>query len=255
MKNYYSGTSGLILPVPNKSHYPEAYIEKSRLCYYGSLMNSIEINSSFYKIPQASTVKKWAEEVPNDFHFSFKLFKGITHTPRLGFELSDIAKFMCVINQVGEKKGCLLVQFPPSIRDINLLQLSRLMLSLQEHNPDNAWNIALEFRHTSLYTEEVYELLETHKLGLVIHDKGEAASPFQAVHNNFIYLRFHGPGGNYRGSYTDDVLWEYAGYIAQWLLDKKQVFVYFNNTMGEAYGNLKTLKEFVSNLSWDKMMH
>ncbi|MGA9650944.1 DUF72 domain-containing protein [Pedobacter sp.] len=249
VKSYYSGTSGLILPVPNKSHYPEAYINKSRLCYYGSLMNSIEINSSFYKIPLASTVKKWSEEVPNDFRFTFKLFKGITHSPKLGFQVGDIAKFMNVINQVDEKKGCLLVQFPPSIRNTNLGQLSDLMFRLQEHNPDNAWNIALEFRHQSLYTEEVYELLEAHNLGMVIHDKGSVASPFDAVDHNFIYLRFHGPGGNYRGSYTDDVLYEYAGYIAEWLLDRKKVFVYFNNTMGDAYGNLNTLKKFVLELS------
>lgn len=248
VKNYFSGTSGLILPVPNKLHYPEAYREKSRLCYYGSLMNSIEINSSFYKIPLASTVKKWSEDVPKDFRFSFKLFKGITHAPQLGFNVNDVTKFFEVINKVEDKKGCLLVQFPPSIRIANFPQLAKLMISLQEYNFDNEWNIALEFRHPSLYIEEVYELLEENKLGMVIHDKGSVVSPFDAVHNSFTYLRFHGPGGNYRGSYTDDVLSEYASYIAEWLSDDKQVFVYFNNTMGHAYGNLTTLKQFVLNL-------
>ncbi|RZL51357.1 MAG: DUF72 domain-containing protein, partial [Pedobacter sp.] len=218
-KNYLSGTSGLFLPVPNKTYYPEAFKAKSRLCYYSSLMNSIEINSSFYKIPLASTVKKWCEYVPNDFRFSFKLFKGITHAPQLAFNPAYLAKFIDVINQVGEKKACILVQFPPSVRIANLPQLYNLMLSLQEHNHKNDWNIALEFRHPSLYVEEVYELLEEHKLGMVIHDKGSVESPFDVVQNNFIYLRFHGPGGNYRGSYTDDVLSEYASYISEWLLD------------------------------------
>lgn len=249
VKDYYSGTSGLILPVPNKLYYPEAYKDTSRLCYFSSLMNSIEVNSSFYKTPLASTVKKWGDDVPKDFRFSFKLFKGVTHAPHLGFNLSDLARFMDVINQVGEKKGCLLVQFPPSIRIANLLQLSKLMLSLREHNLDNAWNIALEFRHPSLYVEEVYGLLEEHGLGMVIHDKGSVTSPFHIVVNDFIYLRFHGPGGNYRGSYSDDLLSEYASYIVEWLLDSKQVFVYFNNTMGNAYGNVTRLKEFVQNLT------
>jgi len=248
VKGYYSGTSGLLLPVPNKLHYPEAFKDRSRLCYYGSLMNSIEINSSFYKIPLASTVKKWAGEVPADFLFSFKLFKGITHAPQLGFDPADIARFIEVIAHAGDKKGCLLVQFPPSIRIANLPQLSRLMAVLREHDPDQDWKIALEFRHPSLYVDEIMELLEEYGLGMVTHDKGAAASPLDDLDTGFRYLRFHGPNGNYRGSYPDDVLAEFAGYVAEWLLEGKEVFVYFNNTMGEAYANLQTLKCFVGDL-------
>jgi len=248
IKGYHSGTSGLLLPVPNKLHYPEAFRERSRLCYYGSLMNSIEINSSFYKVPLASTVKKWAGEVPTDFRFTFKLFKGITHTPRLGFEPADIARFMEVIAHVGDKKGCILVQFPPSIKLTDLKQLSRLMASLREQDPAKVWKIALEFRHASLYVDEVMELLEEYGLGMVIHDKGAAASPLDAHNAGFRYVRFHGPGGNYRGSYPDDVLAEYASYIGGWLLEDKVVYVYFNNTMGEAFANLQTLKGFVGDI-------
>jgi uncharacterized protein YecE (DUF72 family) len=61
-----------------------------------------------------------------------------------------------------------------------------------------------------------------------------------------MYLRFHGPGGNYRGSYSDDILSEYASYIMEWRAEGKTVFVYFNNTMGDAYNNLVTLNKFVS---------
>lgn len=245
IEGYYSGTSGLILPVPNKLHYPEAFRERSRLCYYGSLMNSIEINSSFYKIPMATTVKKWCGEVPDGFRFTFKLFKGITHAPKLGFNPADIANFMEVIDHAGDKKGCLLVQFPPSIRINDFPQLSRLMVNLREHDPEKKWKIAFEFRHASLYVEEVMELLEENGFGMVIHDKGAAAGPLDDTGNGFRYLRFHGPGGNYRGSYQEDVLAEYAGYIAEWLSEKKEVFVYFNNTMGNAYQNLLTLRGFV----------
>ncbi|ARS40348.1 hypothetical protein CA265_12055 [Sphingobacteriaceae bacterium GW460-11-11-14-LB5] len=247
-EGYYSGTSGLLLPVPNKSHYPEEFRERSRLCYYGSLMNSIEINSSFYKIPMASTVKKWSEEVPGDFRFTFKLFKGITHSPKLAFDPLDIVRFMQVIANTQDKKGCVLVQFPPSIRIADFAQLSRLMFSLRECDPENQWKIAFEFRHASLYVEEVMELLAENGLGIVTHDKRSAASPLDDSDCSFRYLRFHGPGGNYRGSYTEDVLAEYASYIVEWLLEKKEVFVYFNNTMGDAYGNLKTLRRFVSDL-------
>ena len=248
-KNYYSGTSGLLLPVPNKLHYPEAFQDKSRLCYYASLMNTIEINSSFYKIPLSSTVTKWAADVPDHFRFTFKLFKEITHNKDLAFDEERVARFFEVIGHVKDKKACLLVQFPPSIRIAHFTRLRYLMSVLRENDPDMEWNIALEFRHPSLYVGEIDELLAEYKLGMVIHDKSPANSPLKASAPNFIYLRFHGPGGNYRGSYQDDVLYEYAGYISEWLAEGKKVFTYFNNTMGTAHANLNTLREYVSNMS------
>lgn len=244
-QNYYSGTSGLILPVPNKLHYPEQFQDKSRLCYYASLMDSIEINSSFYKIPLPLTIKKWAEDVPENFLFTFKLFKEITHNKDLAFDPDLVAKFFQVISQVEGKKGCVLVQFPPSVRIAHFAQLRFLMSILRHNDPNMDWKIALEFRHPSLYVEEIFELLEQYQLGMVIQDKGIASSPLKETHPNFIYLRFHGPGGDYRGSYSDDVLSEYAYAINEWLSDGKMVFVYFNNTMGEAYKNLISLREMV----------
>lgn len=248
IKGFYSGTSGLILPVPNKLHYPGEFREKSRLCYYGSLMDSIEINSSFYKIPMAATVKKWAGEVPEGFRFTFKLFRGITHNPQLAFDPDELGRFMEVVSAVGEKRGFILVQFPPGVRIANFVQLSRLMASLREQDAEGKWKIAVEFRHASLYIDEVMELLGEYGLGMVVHDKGMGAGPAEGPDTDFRYLRFHGPGGNYRGSYSKDVLSEYAGYIAEWLSEGKKVYVYFNNTMGDAYGNLRTLRGLVDDM-------
>ncbi len=243
-ENYYSGTSGLLLPVPNKQFYPEEFQAKSRLCYYASLMNSIEVNSSFYKIPLASTMVRWAADVPNNFRFTFKLFKGITHNRGLYFDENMVGNFMQVISYV-DKKACLLVQFPPSVRVEQLTQLQRLMAVLRENDPSMEWKIALEFRHASLYIDEVYELLEHYQMGMVIHDKTPSNSPLIETQPGFMFLRFHGPGGNYRGRYAEEVLQEYATYIADWLLDNKEVFVYFNNTMGDALANLNTLRQMV----------
>lgn len=246
-ENFFSGTSGLILPVPNKLHYPQEFKDKSRLCYYASMMNSIEINSSFYKIPLPSTTKKWADDVPEEFRFTFKLFKEITHNKDLAFDPETVSKFFNVISSVGIKKGCLLVQFPPSVRIGQFSQLNLLMEVLQDNNMNSEWKIALEFRHPSLYIEEVYELLEMYRLGMVIHDKLPANFPVKKNHPDFVYLRFHGPGGNYRGSYDDDVLYEYASYVIEWLREGKEVFVYFNNTMGDALANLNMLRQIVRN--------
>ncbi|RNL55755.1 DUF72 domain-containing protein [Pedobacter jejuensis] len=244
--HYYSGTSGLLLPVPNKTYYPIEFQNRSRLCYYSSLLNSIEINSSFYKIPQPATIKKWFAEVSDDFKFTFKLFKGITHQPGLNFDEAELSKFFDVIANVAHKKGCVLVQFPPSVRIAHFAQLQNLMASLRNYDPSNEWKIALEFRHTSLYTEEITELLTEFNLASVIHDKSNASSPMHLDESPFVYLRFHGPGGDYKGSYSDALLAEYASYITDWIDEGKTVFTYFNNTMGDAHGNLKMLQNMIN---------
>ena len=242
---YYSGTSGLLLPVPNKLFYPEEFKGKSRLCFYGSLMNSIEVNSSFYKVPMASTVAKWATDVPEDFKFTFKLSREITHNKGLAFDPAAVKRFVNVIDMVGGKKGSLLVQFPASVRIAQFRQLELLINVLQDSDPGRGWDIALEFRHTSLYHNEVYRLLNEHGMGMVIQDKPPAITPMLDTALPFVYLRFHGPGGSYRGSYEDDVLSEYSGYIRDWMSEGKTVYTYFNNTMGAAVANLFTLRSLV----------
>jgi uncharacterized protein YecE (DUF72 family) len=243
MANYYAGTSGMVLPVPNKSYYPQEFKERSRFCYYSSLFNSIEVNSSFYKTPQARTVAKWAQEVRDDFKFTFKLWRGITHEKGLAFNNSDVYRFMQAIDNAGTHKGCLLVQFPPSAKANLMPQLQQLIGSIRE--ADQTWPLALEFRHSSWYNEFLLEFVETQKIAVVIQDIPASATPLDFAYNDTIYLRFHGPGGKYRGSYDDPILQEYSTYIREWQEEGKTVFVYFNNTMGDAVQNLATLNTFV----------
>ena len=131
------------------------------------------------------------------------------------------------------------------MRIAQLRQLALLMNTLRESDLEMRWNIALEFRHVSLYHDEVYRLLDEHAMGMVVQDKRPAVTPMKETELPFVYLRFHGPEGNYRGSYEDEVLYEYAGYICDWLSEGKTVYTYFNNTMGNAIGNLFTLKDMV----------
>jgi uncharacterized protein YecE (DUF72 family) len=245
MGNYYAGTSGLVLPVPNKTHYPPAFIEKSRLCYYAFLFKSIEINSSFYKIPQAKTVGKWAEDVPDGFRFTFKLWRGITHEKGLEFNPADIIRLMEAINSAGNRKGCLLVQLPPSAKGNLMPQLQYLIGSVKKADPEETWKIALEFRHASWYTEKILQFAMSSNLSIVLQDIPASATPLHYVAGDTIYLRFHGPGGKYRGSYPDDVLTEYSTYISEWQEEGKTVYAYFNNTMGDAVQNLITLNNLV----------
>ena len=243
--NYFSGTSGIILPYRNKDYYPKEFANQSRLNVYSSICNSIEINSSFYKIPRRQTVEKWAADVPEDFKFAFKLFKGVTHAKGLLFDPADVSKFFDAINGVQYKKGCVLVQFPPSVNMIYFKEVSALINCLRENDIEMEWKIALEFRHKSWYIDEVYELLASQKLGLVLHDKSPSATPMLGSDLDFRYVRFHGPLGNYRDSYSEEFLEEYASYIKDWLADGKKVYVYFNNTMGDALANLQTLSQLI----------
>jgi len=248
MNNYhrlYTGTSGLVLPFPKHSFPPE-FQDKSRLTYYASLFNSIEINSSFYKVPMASTVRKWAEEVPDAFQFTFKLWREITHNKGLLFREEDISRFMQVISNAGDKKGSLLVQFPPSLTIASIQQFEKLLLEIQLSDPMQQWDVAIEFRNRSWYTAEIFDLIDNYKMNIVIQDMPASITPFRDETAEFIYLRFHGPSGNYKGSYPDDFLYEYARYIKDWMSEEKKIYVYFNNTMGEAIKNLETLNKFIA---------
>lgn len=244
-EGYYSGTSGLLLPVPNKQYYPEEFKTKSRLCYYSSLFNSIEINSSFYKVPQKNTVARWVVDTPSDFKFTFKLWRGITHNKGLVFKQKEVFEFMDRISVVEQKKGCLLVQFPGSIKTIHTSELLHLLFSIRSADPDKTWKVAVEFRDMSWYRSETYEILSHFQMGLVLHDKLVSGGQLTETDLDYVYVRFHGPGGDYRGSYDDNFLYEYASYVKEWMLEGKSVYTYFNNTMGAAIANLTTLRSYI----------
>jgi uncharacterized protein YecE (DUF72 family) len=244
---FYSGTSGLVLPVPNKEHYPAEFKDKSRLEYYASLFNSIEINSSFYKVPMAATVRKWADSVPENFRFTFKMWRDITHTKGLSFQEKDVFRFMETINHAGNKKGCLLIQFPPGLKVIMFSRMEQLLKTVAEASAEQPWNIALEFRHPSWYHDEVYALAEQFSAEIVVHDKPLSQTPVIDSPAAFKYLRFHGPNGDYKGQYPDDFLLDNAELLNEWRSEGKDVFCYFNNTVGDAIQNLTDLNTFVAN--------
>ncbi len=238
---YYSGLSGLILPIP-KYLFPPDFKKSSRLTYYASHFNSIEFNSTFYKITQSATVAKWAASVPENFKFTFKLWKGITHVKGFDFNEAAIAKFFVVINHVQHKKGCVLIQLPPSIGKAYMKQLESFLRCIHTHN-SNGCHIAVEFRNTSWHEPSVYDFIHVHKASVVIQYKPKSATPLISYKSDFVYIRFHGPAGNYRESYPEDLLTEYSIYINECLDEGKTVYTYFNNTAGDAYDNLKSLNK------------
>jgi uncharacterized protein YecE (DUF72 family) len=246
LKNYFfAGTSGLVLPAPNKAAFPEAYRSGTRLTYYSSLFNSIEINSSFYKIPLQKTLERWTTETPDEFRFTLKLWRNITHEKGLSFHQKDLSAFMHAASGIGRKKGCLLVQLPPSAKLDNALQLQTLLTRLRVGDPDRTWPIAVEFRHPSWYIEKTRELLRQHGAGVVLQDMPASSSWTEPGEGNFVYLRYHGPMGDYKSGYDAARLILDAANIRRWLSVKKTVYVYFNNTIGDALIDLQRLRDRV----------
>jgi uncharacterized protein YecE (DUF72 family) len=243
LENLNIGLSGIQLPVP-KYQFPKEFENSSRLSYYSTFFNSIEINSSFYKIPLKRTLEKWCEMVPQNFTFTFKLFKEITHCKHLRFDPSLVEKFIETINHVDEKKGCLLVQFPPGLKINDARQLEELLSSIQQVNSAE-WKIAVEFRDKSWYEDEIFDLLNEFSTALVLQDIPKSATPFRPQELDFVYVRFHGPTGDYRGSYSEAHLAEYASYVTEWLDDNKKVFVYFNNTAGDAFSDARAFQKLI----------
>ena len=241
----YIGTSGLVLPVPNKQAFPPQYRAGSRLTYYASLFDSLEVNSSFYKVPKPATFAKWSTEVPADFRFTIKVWRGITHEPALQFAPQDVHHFMQAADEIGSKKGCLLIQLPPSARADRKEQLTSLLEEIIRSDPGRSWKIGVEFRNKTWYTPEINELLERAGVMTVLHDMPVAKITKTSGQLPFCYLRFHGPAGDYRGEYGRERLAPYAKRVEEWLAAGKEVYIYFNNTIGNAIDDAQTFRTLI----------
>lgn len=240
---FYSGTSNIVVPI-KQSEYPPEFKGASRLTYYASLHSSVEINSSFYKTPKPATVAKWQESAPPHFKFTFKLPRTVSHAKGLQFSAQDLQTFTEAISQAGDKKGCLLVQLPPSVKSDRQEELEGILETLR--SDAKGWHVAVEFRDASWYSSAVYRMLRHFNAGMVEQDMPRSATPRVMVAEDFNYLRFHGPEGTYRGSYADEYLAGQAKRIVDWLREGREVYVYFNNTLSNALENLRTLDQLVA---------
>ncbi|MCG2614313.1 DUF72 domain-containing protein [Terrimonas sp. NA20] len=239
------GTSNVVVP-GNKTTFPPVFQQSSRLHYYASIFNSVEINSSFYKIPQEKTYEKWATEVPPSFRFSIKLTKEASHAKNLEWNEEAVEKFMQTAKGLGNKKGSLLIQFPGKITLDHFNEVQRILEKISTLDYDHSWHKAVEFRNNSWYISETRELLNEFSAGMVLHDHPKAKMNEVKDKADFVYLRYHGPKGDYRDSYSDVFLEQQASQIKDWLKDGRTVYAYFNNTIGNAFENAKHLQHLLT---------
>ena len=216
------GTSGWHYPHWRGTFYPEDLPEQGRLAYYAGIFDTVEINNSFYRLPSEETLRDWAERTPPGFVFACKASRYITHVKKLKDPDQSLASFLDRIAVLGDKLGPVLFQLPPRWRP----NAARLEAFLEALPGDRRFTF--EFRDPRWNEPEVLRLLERHGAAFCCFDLGGTRSPIQ-VTADFAYIRLHGPGAPYRGSYDDACLADWAERIATWQADGLDVYCYFDN--------------------------
>jgi uncharacterized protein YecE (DUF72 family) len=220
--------------------YPSDLPQKQWLAYYADHFNTVEVNNTFYQLPQLSTFTTWRQTVPPKFTFAVKASRFITHMKKLTAPKTSTEKFFNRTVKLEDKLGPILFQLPPGWQ----LNRDRLAEFLDAVPPDGRY--VFEFRNESWLQSEVYDLLRKHNIAFCINDFRGKASP-REITADFAYVRMHGPGEvAYAGSYPLAALKKWAKQINDWRENLKAVYVYFNNDFeGHAVRNALKLRELV----------
>jgi uncharacterized protein YecE (DUF72 family) len=235
----YIGTSGWHYKHWKGTFYPAAIKESKQFEEYKRHFSTVEINNSFYKLPTPETFEMWRKTTPKDFVFAVKASRFITHMKKLNLDSEGIKKFFTSVRKLNIKLGVILFQLPPRWQ-VNAGRLKNFIAVLPKK-----YRYAFEFREQSWYNNEVYAVLRSEKCAFCIYELGGHLSPME-VTADFVYVRLHGPGDKYQGSYGLNALKEWARRCAKWAADGKDVFIYFDNDQnGYAGFNALTLKKLV----------
>ncbi len=211
----YVGSSGYAYTAWKGSFYPPDLPEKNMLRHYGTRFRTVEINNTFYRMPKATVLAAWAEQVPADFRFALKAPQSITHHQRLQDADAAVAHLLEVAATLQARLGPLLFQLPPFLKK----DAARLRTFLALLPPP--CRAAFEFRHVSWFDAEVFDLLREHRAALCIADvETDLAVPFAAT-ADWGYLRLR------RSDYGDAELAAWAQRIQQ--AEWQDAFVFFKH--------------------------
>jgi uncharacterized protein YecE (DUF72 family) len=239
------GTSGWHYKQWVGDFYPPRFPPAKMLAWYAREFHTVEINNSFYRLPEEKTFRDWASTVPPGFLFAVKASRFLTHIKRLRDAEDPIKLFFSRAKHLGPHLGPVLFQLPPKWKADSGRLREFLALLPEKHQ------YAIEFRDDSWYTEEIRELLIRHNVALCVHD-WHAADWARELTANFTYIRFHGTSGRYAGNYPNDVLRDWAKQIQSWAARLGEVYVYFNNDVGgHAVRNARTLRTALQELAKD----
>lgn len=232
-------TSGWMYDDWQNVFYPDDLQKEKQLAYYAKHFNTVEVNNTFYQSPSIKKLKKWKNTVPDDFVFSVKANRYITHMKNLMVDKDTVEKLIKKVAVLKPKLGVILFQLPPQWH-VNIDRLKKFINLLPE-----GYNYAFEFRHKSWYKPEVYSILRENNCAFCIHDHQDAPSP-KVITSEFIYLRFHGPKGKYENKYTKNYLKKMSERINVWEKEVDEIYAYFNNDYhGYAIKNAKKMIKLV----------
>jgi uncharacterized protein YecE (DUF72 family) len=212
----FVGTSGFNYPEWKGSFYPEKIPAAEMLPYYAGHFSTVEINNTFYRMPNEKLLAGWSEVTPPQFRLTLKSPKRITHEARLKDCAEATGRFLSVAASLGDKLGAILFQLPPFLRkDVALLDAFLATLP-------SGLCATFEFRHASWLDAEVYARLRERNLALCIADSEKLSTPVEMT-ADYAYFRLRDEG------YTPDDLDRWARVIQERTAGCRDVYVYFKH--------------------------
>jgi uncharacterized protein YecE (DUF72 family) len=228
MSQIWIGTSGWTYDGWRGPFYPERIAKKRWLEWYGGQFSSTEINGSFYRTPSLEAVRVWREQTPDYFLFAWKASKFITHWKRLSEKSANSIELMETrLKALGPKIGPVLFQLPARFKADRGRLTSFLKLLPKRYQ------YAFEFRDESWYGPEILQELRHRNIALCISDHIDAPAPWEVTAKH-VYVRGHGPTGEYKGRYSLKTLREWATAMKKWRRRGLTVYCYFDNDQKSA---------------------
>lgn len=235
------GTSGWVYKHWMGRFYPQQLSHEQQLSFYAQDFSTVEVNFSFYRLPQRSVFESWRAQTPEGFVFAVKASRYLTHMKKLKEPNEPLGRLMERAGGLQEKLGPILFQFPHTWS----LNIERLQSFLEVLAIYPQQKYTFEFRHKSWLIPQVYNLLEHAGLALCLPVSPELPLDISLT-APWTYLRMH--RGELETSYSEVELFNWAGKIRSFLAQEIDVYVYFNNDPeGHAIYNAKRLSAMLEN--------
>ena len=236
------GTSGWHYKHWKGPFYPEKLPAHRMLEWYAESFDTVELNNTFYRLPLENGVRTWRESTPGRFCFAAKGSRFLTHMKKLKDPEPGIEKFFLRLDPLGRKLGPIVFQLPPWWEKAPD-RLETFLAALP-----GSHKYAFELRNPTWHTEEIYRILRRHNTAFCIFEiSGFRSEPVLTA--DFTYVRLHGPGGAYQGSYTEEQLGAWAERVRQWAKKLRAVYFYFDNDQAAyAVENALALKAMLHDL-------
>jgi uncharacterized protein YecE (DUF72 family) len=239
----FLGTSGYSYKHWKEIFYPSNLPQSRWLEFYCQHFDTVELNVTFYRLPNQQTFEGWYQRTSPHFLFAAKGSRFITHIKRLKDCCESLRAYRENAAGLGEKLAVILWQLPPSLL-FDGDRLKEFCQSLQDEYPEKRHTF--EFRHESWLQKECYDILAYHGFALCIPISPDYPREEQMT-APFSYFRFHHGEVLGNSCYTDKELKQWANKISEWLKER-DIYIYFNNDVfGFAIDNAKNLRNYITN--------